>query len=310
MRDRGMKNYKIIIPGGAGFVGRNLVRFLAGVLPAENITVIDKNADHLQMVKKYGVKTVEADLSEKGAWCDLFSGQDVIIHLAAQISSINEEDFLKNNVRATEHILEAARGAGISKILFFSSAAVLSVRKDPYADTKLQAQELVKQSGLTYCIIQPSLMYGPTDDKNIGYLINFAKKMPVFPIPGHGRWPRQPIYIDDICRMILHFLDEFPENKVYSINGKVIFYKDMINTVFRELGGFKMSVSLPIPVFKFLMVTYQKLIGNQQFTTDQVDSLASCDVFPEYPWWDEFHVPVTPFNEGVRLMLQEGKHGS
>ena len=305
-----MNNYKVIIPGGAGFVGRNLVKFLAGVLPAENITVIDKSADHLQMVKKYGVKTVEADLSEKGAWYDLFSGQDVIIHLAAQISSLHEEDFLKNNVRATEHILEAAKSAGISKIIFFSSAAVLSVRKDPYADTKLQAQELVRQSGLTYCIIQPSLMYGPTDDKNIGYLINFAKKMPVFPIPGHGRWPRQPIYIDDICRMILHFLNEFPENKVYSINGKVIFYKDMINTVFHELGGFNMSVSLPIPVFKFLMVTYQKLIGNQQFTSDQVDSLASCDVFPEYPWWDEFHIPVTSFSEGVRLMLQEGKTGS
>jgi nucleoside-diphosphate-sugar epimerase len=301
-----MKNLKIILPGGAGFVGRNLVKFLVNVVPAENITVIDKSADHLKMVKKYGVKTVEADLSEKGTWYDLFSGQDIIIHLAAQISSLHEEDFLKNNIRATENIIEAAKAAGVSKILFFSSAAVLSVRKDPYADTKLQAQELVRQSGLTYCIIQPSLMYGPTDDKNIGYLINFAKKMPVFPIPGHGRWPRQPIYIDDICRLILRILEEFPENTVYSVNGKVIFYKDMINIVFRELGGFKLSLCLPIPVFKFLMVTYQKVIGNQQFTTDQVDSLASCDVFPEYPWWDEFHVPVTSFNEGVRLMLQEG----
>jgi nucleoside-diphosphate-sugar epimerase len=300
-----MKNLKIIIPGGAGFVGRNLIKFLIQAVPAENITVIDKNTDNLKMVKKYGVHVGEADLSEKGTWYDLFSGQDIIIHLAAQISSINEEDFQKNNIRATENIIEAAKAASVSRIIFFSSAAVLSVRKDPYANSKLRAEELVKQSGLTYCIIQPSLMYGPTDDKNIGYLINFAKKMPVFPIPGHGRWPRQPIYIDDICRLILHFLDEFPENKVYSINGKIIFFKDMIDTVFRELGGFKMRLSLPIPVFKFLMVTYQKLIGNQQFTPDQVDSLSSCDVFPEYPWWDEFHIPVTPFDEGVRLMLQE-----
>jgi nucleoside-diphosphate-sugar epimerase len=304
-----MKNPKIIIPGGAGFVGRNLVKFLITVVPSENITVIDKNADHLQMVKKYGIKIVEADLSEKGPWYDLFSGQDIIIHLAAQISSKYEEDFEKNNIRATENIIEAAKIANVSKIIFFSSAAVLSVRKDPYADTKLRAEECVKKSGLTYCVIQPSMMYGPTDDKNIGYLISFAKKMPVFPIPGHGRWPRQPIYIDDICRMILHFLDEFPEKKVYSINGKeTIFFTDMINTVFRELGGFKIRLSLPIPLFKFLMVTYQKIIRNEQFTLDQVDSLSSCDVFPEYPWWDEFQIPATSFKDGIHLMLQEGNH--
>ncbi len=48
-------------------------------------------------------------------------------------------------------------------------------------------------------------MYGPTDDKNIGYSIKFAEKFPFFPIPGHGKWPRQPIYIDDMCYLVISF---------------------------------------------------------------------------------------------------------
>jgi len=300
-----MKNLKIIIPGGAGFVGRNLVRILTGSIPPKNITVIDKNADHLKMMEQYGINIVQADLSQPDKWYNLFSEQDVIIHLAAQISSQNEEDFFQNNIRTTENIIEAAQKFSVSKIIFFSSAAVLSIRKDPYAETKLQAEKLVKQSGLNYCIIQPSIMYGPTDDKNIGYLINFAKKMPVFPIPGHGRWPRQPIYIDDMCYLILHFLEEFPENNVYSINGRdTIFFRDMVQMVFQELGGIKIMIPFPIPLFKVLMMTYQKISGNTQFTTDQVDSLASCDIFPEYPWWNEFHIKITPFREGIQKMIR------
>ena len=149
-------------------------------------------------------------------------------------------------------------------------------------------------------------MYGPTDDKNIGYLINFAKKMPIFPIPGHGRWPRQPIYVDDMCNLVSHFLEEFPENKVYSINGRdTLFFCDMVKMVFQELGGVKIMLPLPIPLFKFLMMMYQKMSGKTQFTPDQVDSLASCDVLSNYAWWAEFHIPITSFQEGIRKMINK-----
>jgi nucleoside-diphosphate-sugar epimerase len=302
-----MNKHKIIIPGGAGFVGRNLVRFLISEnTPPENITVIDKNIEGLQFLKKFKINLIEADLSENGVWHQAFFGKDIVIHLAAQISSCNEEDFIRNNILTTENIIKASKDASISKILYFSSAAVLSVRKDAYANTKLKGEELIKQSGLTYCILQPSMMYGPTDDKNIGYLISFAKKVPLFPIPGHGRWPRQPVYIDDICCLVMKLLTLFPENTVYSINGKdTIYFEDMVRDVFNELGGVKFMLHLPLPIFKELMMAYQTICRNTHFTADQVDSLSSCEVFPEYPWWDEFDIKATPFREGIRQMIQE-----
>lgn len=301
-----MKTSELLIAGGAGFVGRNLVRMLqSSDYEMEVITVVDKDEKNLEYVKKFGVKAVQADMAEKGDWFDEFNGKEMVINLVAQISSPSYDDFHRNNVFSTENIIEATRTAGIDRVIHFSSAAVLSIRKDDYAKSKLEGEEMVKKSGVEYCILQPSLMYGPTDDKNIGYLINFAKKLPCFPIPGHGKWPRQPIYIDDICYLVISIMENFPRNKVYSVNGKeVIYFRDMIKIVLKQLGGFKFRVFLPVSLFKFLMMSYQLLARRTQFTSDQVDSLTAEEVFPNYAWWDEFSIDITSFDEGVKRMLE------
>ncbi|EKQ54524.1 MAG: nucleoside-diphosphate-sugar epimerase [Methanobacterium sp. Maddingley MBC34] len=296
---------KIVIAGGAGFVGRNLVRvMLDNGFKSDEIVVIDFDPENLKFINDY-VKTVEGDLSKNGQWEDELKDADYLINLAAQISSPDYEPFRLNNVQATEIILGAARDKGVKRIIHFSSAAVLSVRKDDYANTKLEGEKLVQNDELEYCILRPSLMFGPTDDKNIGYLINFAKKFPFFPIPGHGKWPRQPIYIDDICLIVISLINEFPANQSYSINGKeTIYFKDMIKAVLDEVDGFHFRLFLPVSVFKFAMAFYQKISGNEEFTSDQVDSLTAEEVFPDYPWWEEFSIKPTSFQEGVRKMIE------
>ena len=296
---------KIVIPGGAGFVGRNLVRVLyTANYPMDEVVVIDFSPENVAYVKKYGVRTVVADLSVSGDWTHDFENADIVINLAAQLSSPDAEPFHRNNVLTTKNIIEAMHIANVQQIIHFSSAAVISLWQDDYARTKAEGEHLIKSSGLDYCILQPSIMYGPTDETNIGFLIKFAKKVPVFPIPGHGKWPRQPLYIDDVCHLILKLIENFPHNEIISVNGKeIIYYKDMVRTVLTELGGFKFRVFLPIPLFIFLMNTYQKIKGVTEFTPDQVRALTTVETFPEYPWWATYHIPATSFQQGVRTML-------
>jgi nucleoside-diphosphate-sugar epimerase len=296
---------KIIIPGGAGFVGRNLVRMLHSTNQNMfDVIVLDINQNNLDYVKKYGVCTVHADLSKQGNWDHEFENAGIVINLAAQLSSPEYEPFYRNNVLTIKNIIEAMKKAGVQKIIHFSSAAVISIWQDDYARTKAEGEKLVKESDLDYCILQPSIMYGPTDETNIGYLINFAQKIPIFPIPGHGKWPRQPLYIDDVSRLILRIIENFPYNETLSINGReVIYFKDMVNIVLKELGGFKFRIFLPIDLFTVLMMFYQRVKGVKEFTPDQVRALTTIETFPEYPWWDKFDTPVTSFQHGVKAML-------
>ncbi len=82
-----MEKFRIIIPGGAGFVGRNLVR----VLHSENydmseVTVLDNDKSNLAFAKRYGVQTQCVALAEKGEWYDELNDKEIVINPAAQIS--------------------------------------------------------------------------------------------------------------------------------------------------------------------------------------------------------------------------------
>jgi len=71
------------------------------------------------------------------------------------------------------------------------------------------------------------------------------------------------------------------------------------------MGGFRFSLRIPVWVFRLCMRVGNRVMRNAPFTPDQLDSLTSGDVFPDYAWWDEFGVQITPFEEGVKKMLEK-----
>jgi nucleoside-diphosphate-sugar epimerase len=298
----------ILITGGAGFVGKNLVRIMLkrGFKP-QQITVIDKDKKGIDYLKKYKINLFCHDLSEKGIWELNFRNQDLIINLAAQISANDYLPFKKNNIDATKNIVEAAKSNKIKKIIHFSSASVLSVRKDYYAKTKKAAEEIIKKSRMNYIMLRPSMMFGLLDNKNIGWLIKFSRIVPIFPIPGNGKYPRQPIYVDDVCELVIKLAKSFEKhkNKIYSINGKMLDFGYMCRTVVKKVGGFRTAINFPVPLFRFGMVVANLIWPKFKFTPDQLDSLTSGDKFDQWEWWKDFNIKLTSFEEGVGRMVKE-----
>lgn len=297
-----MTKRKVVVTGAAGLVGQNLVTLLASRSDLELIG-IDKHAHNLGVLARLhpGVTTVEADLARPGPWQAHLSGADTLIQLHAQITGKTRDPFLRNNVEATRLVLDECRQQRVPYAIHVSSSVVNSVVSDDYTETKKIQEEMVRQSGIAHCILRPTLMFGWFDPKHLGWLARFLERTPVFPIPGHGRYMRQPLYTRDFCRAIAACLDRRPNGAVYDIVGaERVDYVDVIRAIRAAKGLRTPIVHIPVSLFALLLRIYGLFSANPPFTADQLTALTAGDDFSGVDLEATFGVRPTPFLDAIR----------
>jgi nucleoside-diphosphate-sugar epimerase len=292
---------RIIIPGAAGLVGQNLIIQLkrAGY---DDIIAIDKHPTNTKILKKLhpDITVLESDLVTDAGWTEYLSSDSILIMLQAQIGSIDAEDFQKNNIISTEKVIEAAKQAGLKYIIHISSSVVESVADDQYTETKKKQEAMVVDSGIPYCILRPTLMFGWFDRKHLGWLSRFMSKSPVFPIPGSGKYMRQPLYALDFCRIIVSAMQKRPDNKIYNITGREeVDYIDIIREIKKVTGSRTLILKIPYWLFWILLRIYAIFDRDPPFTVEQLKALTAGDEFELIPWWEIFDVEPTEFRQAI-----------
>ncbi len=292
---------RIIIPGGAGLVGQNLIVKLkeSGYT---DIVAIDKHPTNTLTLKKLhpDIKVYHSDLVTDTDWHESITDESIIVMLQAQIGSKKSDDFVKNNIVSTENVLSQAKLKGVKYIVHVSSSVVESVADDDYTNTKKQQEEMVAESGISNVVLRPTLMFGWFDRKHLGWLSRFMKRIPIFPIPGHGRYMRQPLYVSDFCNIIISSIKSKPVNVTYNITGREhVDYIDMIRAIKKATRARTWIVNIPYSLFWLLLKTYALFSNDPPFTVEQLKALTAKDEFELIPWWDIFDVNVTDFKDAI-----------
>lgn len=296
-----MPNDKIILPGGAGLVGQNLVARLRAQ-GYSRIVALDKHRTNLATLKQVQpeVETEYADLAEPGDWQRHFEGADAVVMLQAQIGGLVEAEFTRNNIDSTRHVLDAITRHRVPYLVHISSSVLDSVADDFYTNTKRRQEEIVRASAVPHIVLRPTLMFGWFDRKHLGWLSRFMKKVPVFPIPGHGRYMRQPLYVGDFCQVIISALQGRRTGGPYSISGhERIDYIDIIREIAHATGSRTPIVKLPYSVFHALLWLWSLFDRNPPFTTQQLAALVAKDEFALIDWPGIFGVKATPFAAAI-----------
>ena len=174
---------------------------------------------------------IEADLAQDDGWQAAVADADVVVFAHAQIGGLDEAAFTANNVTATERVLEAVR-AKSPYVVHLSSSVVNPPRTTGTPRARTRRKSSSPRSGLPAVVLRPTLMFGWFDRKHLGWLARFMQKAPVFPIPGSGRYLRQPLYAGDFCDIIMACIEQRPVGKAYNISGQEqIDYIDLIRAV-------------------------------------------------------------------------------
>ena len=292
---------KTILSGGAGLVGQNLVVRLKEK-GYSNLVVLDKHETNLDILRKLHPDIVVeyADLSKTGDWQQHFDGAEAVVMLQAQIGGLYYQEFVDNNVSSTELILNTIKQYQVPYLVHISSSVVESVADDFYTNSKKEQERIVLESGFPCPILRPTLMFGWFDRKHLGWLSRFMAKVPVFPIPSHGRYMRQPLYVGDFCQVIISCIENRVPNGIFNISGhEKIDYIDIIREIKRVTKAKALILNIPYSLFYGLLWVWGLFDKNPPFTTQQLAALTAKDEFEVIDWPSIFGVRATPFAEAV-----------
>ncbi len=295
-------NPVLVITGAAGLVGQNLVMLLRE-RGYRRIIAIDAHHHNLAILQQHnpGITTVHADLSQPGAWQDAFAGAAGVFQLQAQIGAKHSTTFVQNTIDSTRCVLDACHRHRVPYLVHASSSVVNSVADDDYVRSKTEQERMVVHCGLPHAILRPTLMFGWFDRKHLGWLSRFMKWSPVFPIPGDGRYLRQPLYVRDFCRALLACMEKQPHNAVYDLTGpEGIDYIDLIRRIRQLCRHHTLVMTIPVGVFAFLLRCYALLSRNPPFTADQLAALTAGDVFTGVDMASTFGFTPTPLDQALQ----------
>ncbi len=266
---------KILVTGGSGFLGINLIRFL--LEKGHEIISYDFQPFDYEDTKDK-ITTVLEDIRHPEPVDKWMKDVDMVVHCAAALPLYSEDEIFSTDVGGTTILLEAARKHNVKRFVFISSTAVYGVPDHhplyetdpmvgvgPYGQAKIDAEKVCykfRDDGMTIPIIRPKSFVGPERLGVFAMFYEWAKDGHGFPVLGKGDNKYQLLDVEDLCQAIYLCLTGNDEtvNDTFNIGAKEFTtLKEDFQAVLDEAGFGKKMISMPIGPVIFMLRILEKL---------------------------------------------------
>jgi NADH dehydrogenase len=273
----------ITIFGGAGFIGRHLVRKLAA--DGWRIRVVSRSpglTGHLQPLGEVGQIVVQPlpnlDASAIGR---LVEGSSAVVNLIGILYETSRQRFEDVHGELPGRIAQASADAGISKLVHLSAIGADEASSSAYARSKAKGEATLTQALASAVILRPSIVIGPEDDF-FNRFAGMARVLPALPLIGGGKTRFQPIYVGDVADAIVAALGRSDSaGEVFEIGGpKTYSFEELLRYMLGVIGKRRFLIDLPFGIAS-LQARFLEFLPAPLLTRDQVELLKSDNVVSE-----------------------------
>jgi uncharacterized protein YbjT (DUF2867 family) len=297
----------IAIAGGSGFIGRAIVRRLAA-MPALTVRVLTRDPEkaRARLAVEGKLDFVAADINDPARLALALTGADTIIN-AVQFDGYPIEQpargltFNRVDYGGTVALIAAAKTAGVANFIYTSGAAADERSSNPAFRAKGRAERALREAGIAFVILRPSLVYGP-EDRVVNGLAKTIRWAPVMVVPGNGRQKLQPVLVEDLAACVALAIAGRGRNGIYDVGGPdPMTFDDLVRLLMEITGHRRPLVHVPESMLLIAGAVAEKLPG-ALFSRDAVAFLVAdhdCDI---RPLMAEFGVTLTAAREGLAYL--------
>jgi len=223
---------KVAITGATGFVGSHLARNLS----AAGVGVV-------ALSRRTGIDVADVD-----ALASAFTGCSAVAHCAGINREIGSQTYRRVHVEGTQSVIEAARRAGVHRIVLMSFLRARPGCGSAYHESKWAAEEIVRTSGLSYTVVKAAMTYG-RGDHMLDHLSRSLHTLPLVASVGLHDAPIRPLAIDDLVRVLRAAVieDRLTDQTVAVTGPEELYLRDAVRRIAAVLG--RRVWVLPAPVW-------------------------------------------------------------
>ncbi|WP_144881908.1 NAD(P)H-binding protein [Microbacterium paraoxydans] len=283
---------KVAITGGSGFVGRALADRL------EEPVVISRRSG--------------TDITDVDALTAAFAGCDAVAHCAGINREIGDQTFRRVHVEGTAAVVEAARRAGVRRLVMVSFLRARPDCGSGYHESKWEAEEIVRGSGLPHTILKSGMIYGPGDHM-VDHVTRAVRTLPFFWTVGYRERTARPVPVEDAADVLVAALEgRIPEPTVAVMGADEVTLGEAIRRIARVAGRRPAFLPVPTWVVRVLAQLTEWTMVVPLVAKAQARMLAE-GVSEPAPWAPEPPEgirPSRPFDdESIRAALPTGRFG-